>query len=400
MLDLTSFAAALKEHYTDDRVMHMVYKDNPLLALIPKYEDFGGESLRIPLIYANPQGRSASFAAAQANKGSSKLVKFDLVRARDYSLASIDNETIEASKGNSNAFMEALTMEVDNAIHSATRALARDVYGSGSGTIGVMANSSFATPTIQLSQPEDIVNFEVGMVLVLSAANGGGSVKTGNLTVVGVDRSAGTLTVNANISAGVATAAQNDFIFPIGDYDARLRGLQAWVPGTSPGGSDNFFGVNRSVDVSRLAGQRLDVSSKPLEEGLIDGAALVHREGGTLTHYMMNHESYADLEKALGSKVQYVESEIASIAFRGIRLSTTKGFVTVMADHNCPVGRAFGLHMPTWKLYSLGKAIKILQTDGLKMLRESTADAVEVRVGGYRQLGSRAPGYNINLKIR
>jgi len=399
MLDLTSFAAALKEHYTDDRVMHMVYKDNPLLALLPKYEDFGGESLRIPLIYANPQGRSASFAEAQGNKGSSKLVKFDLVRARDYSLASIDNETIEASKGNSNAFMEALTMEVDNAIHSATRALARDVFGSGSGSIGSVANSALNVTTIQLNEPEDVVNFEVGMKLVLSATNGGGTVKAGVLTIVAVDRSNGTVTVDQNISTGVATAAQNDFIFPIGDYDQRLAGLSAWIPAAAPS-SAAFFGVNRTVDVSRLAGQRLDVSAKPLEEGLIDGAALVHREGGTLTHYFMNHESYADLEKALGSKVQYVDQEIASIAFRGIRLSTTKGFVTVMADHNCPAGRAFGVHMPTWKLYSLGKAIKILQTDGLKMLRESTADAVEVRVGGYRQLGSRAPGYNINLKIR
>lgn len=40
-LDLTSFEAALKVHYTNDRVMDMVYKDNPLLAMLSKYENFG-----------------------------------------------------------------------------------------------------------------------------------------------------------------------------------------------------------------------------------------------------------------------------------------------------------------------------------------------------------------------
>jgi hypothetical protein len=46
-LDLTSFASALKQHYTDDRVQNMVYKDNPLLALMPKMEQFGGKNLPI-----------------------------------------------------------------------------------------------------------------------------------------------------------------------------------------------------------------------------------------------------------------------------------------------------------------------------------------------------------------
>ncbi len=36
MLDLTSFQAALKQHYTSDRVENMVYADNPLLAMLPK----------------------------------------------------------------------------------------------------------------------------------------------------------------------------------------------------------------------------------------------------------------------------------------------------------------------------------------------------------------------------
>ena len=133
-LDLTTFSSALKQHYTTDRIENMVYRDNPLFALLPKYEQFGGENLKLPIKYGIPQGRSATFSTAQSNKTNTQYKAFLLTRNKDYSLASIDNETIEASKGNSNAFIEAATSEIDGAIESATRSLATALYGTGSGS--------------------------------------------------------------------------------------------------------------------------------------------------------------------------------------------------------------------------------------------------------------------------
>ena len=43
--------------------------------------------------------------------------------------------------------------------------------------------------------------------------------------------------------------------------------------------------------------------------------------------------------------------------------------------------------------------IRILDLDGNKVLRESDADAVEVRSGGYKTLGCNAPGHNVNIKL-
>ena len=48
---MTSFDAALKQWYTDDKVENMVYKDNPLLAMLAKMEMFKGKNLPIPIIY-------------------------------------------------------------------------------------------------------------------------------------------------------------------------------------------------------------------------------------------------------------------------------------------------------------------------------------------------------------
>ena len=42
-LDNTSFSAALKTIYPDKVVQNLVYKNNPLFAMLNKYEKFGGD---------------------------------------------------------------------------------------------------------------------------------------------------------------------------------------------------------------------------------------------------------------------------------------------------------------------------------------------------------------------
>jgi hypothetical protein len=398
-LDLTSFAAALKQHYTNDRIENMVYKDNPLLALMPKYEQFGGENLKLPIKHGIPQGRSATFATAQSNKTNTQLKAFLLTRSKDYSLASIDNETIEASKGNPNAFMEAATTEIDGAIESATRSLAIAMYGTGSGSIGQVV-AGFTGTSFTLKNVEDVTNFEVGMELVFSTADGGGSVKSGSITVNGVDRDNGVVTVDAGTAIDGGTGpATDDFVFQEGDYDLKIKGIRAWIPDSAPS-STAFFGVDRTADVTRLGGIRYDGSQEPIEEALISAAARVAREGGKPDYCFLSYGKFADLEKALGSKVQYIDAHAnAEVGFRGMLIHGPRGPIKVIPDQNCPSDRAFMLSMSYWKLYSLGKCPKILDSDGLKMLRESSADAVEVRVGYYAQLGCRAPGYNANVKL-
>jgi hypothetical protein len=399
-LDMTAFASALKVHYTAQRIQNMVYRDNPLLAMMSKYEQFGGKNLPIPIKYGIPQGRSASFADAQANKVASKYKDFVLTRVKDYSLASIDNETLEASKGNSNAFIEAATSEIDGAIQSATRSLAVAMYRTKSGSIGqVAASTNVATAVIVLSDVESVTNFEVSMVLEASTADGGGAVKATKRTIIAVDRDLGTVTVDSVLNTGTAWAVA-DFLFVDGDYDAKMSGLLSWLPSTAPTAGDNFFSVDRSADVTRLAGIRFDGSALPIEEALISAASRAAREGGKPDHCFMSYSKYADLEKALGSKVQYVDMKVnPEIGFRGILINGPRGPIKVVPDQNCPSDRAFMLQLDTWKLYSLGKAPQLLDSDGNKMLRESNADAVEVRIGSYAQIGCQAPGFNVNIRL-
>lgn len=399
-LDMTSFASALKVHYTNDKVENMVYKDNPFFALVPKYTKFGGKNLPVPIIYGNPQGRSSVFATAQANKTASKITDFVLTRKKDYSLASIDNETLLSSMGNSNAFMEAVTTEMDGAIQSLGRSLSVSLYGNGSGTIGNI-NATVTGTTLTLLNANDITNFEVGMRLQFSQLGTTATIRDSGDTVgvVSVNRNAGSMVVDENLNT-VSGLTSGDYINIEGDLEAKLTGLAGWLP-TSVSATA-FFGVDRTVDSVRLGGVYYDGSALPIEEALIEGATRAAREGGAPTHCFLNYSNWANLEKALGSKVQYVDVQAgtnAQIGFRGIQIAGPRGMIKVIADQNCPSTDAFMLQLDMWKLYSLGEAVRVIDQDGLKMLRESSSDGVEIRCASYSQLGSRAPGFSARIKL-
>lgn len=396
-LDLTSFAPALKQYYTKGFMQNLVYKNNPLLALVPKYTDFVGANMPVPVIYGNPTGRSAAFATAQTNKNNSLLRGFTITRSKDYSLASIDNETLEASQNDRGAFMKAVTVEVDGAIQAATRSLATALYRDGTGAIGRI-NATVTGTTLTLATPQDIVNFEVGMKIDftgdLSATRSGGP-----LTINSINRSAGSMVVSANLNT-ISGLTANDYIFVQGDLNQKVKGLDAWLP--SSVSATTFFGVDRTADSTRLGGVRYDGSSQPIEEALVDGLSLLEREGGSPDYCFMSFANLSNLKKALGSKVQYVDVDAgyeAKLSFKGVMIDGNKKPVVCIGDQNCPSGVAYLIQMDSWGLYSLGDAPRILDSDGNKMLREASSDAVEVRVGYYAQLACSAPGFNARVSL-
>ena len=402
----TNVTAALKEHYKPQRIKEMVYKNNPLLALMPKYESFGGENMPIPVLVGGPQRRSATFSNGQVdNSSTSNVQQFLLTRVRDYSFASITHEAIRASAGNADAFVRYATMEVDGAIHSLKRSMAVAMYRDGTGSIGVQKAGvdPGGAKVITLEDPEDIANFEVGMKIVLAeTATGALLSNVGTKEIDTVNRDAGTFTVKVNLHGD---ADAGDHIFQLGDAHAtdsykKMRGLEAWCPTTAPGAT-TFFGLARNTDVTRLGGNRYDGSALPIEEALIEGLSRSARNGGTPSHVFMHYKNYSQLEKALGSKVQYdkVSASDASVGFTSMKVHGPSGTVDVIPDVNCQPDVAWGLQLDTWSLNSLGAAPQILDLDGSNMLRESTADAYEVRCGFYGNVACSAPGWNVRITL-
>lgn len=390
-IDISNASAVLKTYYSKQRVEQLTYKDAPFYALIQKVKDFFGENYPLPMRVTNPQGASASFANAQANKEASNYKKFTLTRVKDYSLASISTEAILASSNNAGAFLQLATAEIDGAMDTMKRRIGWSLYGNGSGVIGTVLSigSNIAT----LATIDDVVKFEVGQTVEVRTSGGTLRGGTNPVKVLAVDRDSGLVTLSATPTSTAATDTFN----VQGDWNAKISGLAAWIPSTAPSATP-FFGVDRTVDSTRLGGIRVPSAGKPIDEALIDAARRVGREGlGNPDYVFCSFSKYASLEKTLGARIRYKDVSVAGIGFKGIEVTGPQSTMTVLPDRDCPDALMYMLDMSTWALYSLKDPVMLLDQDGNKMLRESSADSHEVRIGGYFQMGCTSPGSNAVL---
>lgn len=424
--------AALKELYTDDKeyMKDLVYKENPFLALVPKNESpdgFAGKYIPVPLEYGAPQGRSHTFSNAQNQQTATALVSYFVYVIEDYQLVTITNLLMEQTKSNAGAFVDAAKLQMDGGFRNLTNNIAFELFADGSGQRGTIGSGTGPTGSsiysITLSNSQQIVQFEVGMQLVNFTNTAGTisavSANVGNIQ--SVDRANGIIVIQSVNSSGTPTndsswttagkalGVNGDVVSGAsqvggqsGSYIA-LSGLAAWIPQTTPPSDDNFWGVNRSADPTRLAGLRYNAQAYTIEEGMTNALAFLNREGGKPDLAIMDFASYAALVNALGAKVQYVQvnHDEVEVAFEGITFQSAYGRVTVLADRSCPPQTCYLLTMATWKLRSLGKVPHILTygMEGLEGLRVGNADALEIRIGYYGNLICSAPGWNCVVSL-
>ena len=395
-LDLAAGNAALLEWYDEQKVQNLSYGKNPSLALVPKDEETGGKYYPVPLQYEVNQGRSSTFSNAQGNQTPNSYAEFLVTRKSDYDVATIDNQTLEASMSDKGAFLRLGTSMIDGAIRGCTISAASSMFRAGTGTIGQVGTIS--SGVITLSNPADVVQFGVGQTLQANSTDGGTPRAALGYVVARSIRN-GTITVSSTALGGAAGSpsgwAANDYLLVQGDNNAKFSGFAAWLPITDPTSSDNFYGVNRSVDY-RLFGVSYDGSGQQLEEALIDHSLLLNREGADISHFATNYGSLASLLKALGTRREYEQMEgPAGISFRAVLVDGPDGPIKCYADRNCQPKTGFMLQMDTWKLISIGPVPKILRyEDRVEMLRVYNADAAEARIAYYANLTCNAPGWN------
>lgn len=400
-MDLSAANAIMKELYDDQTVQVEILKNNPFLAMIPKQTDFEGKSLPVPVAYGAGGGRSATFSQAQAGQAAPAIAEFMVKRVRDYSVFSIDRETALAAATQKGSFISAAKLSMDIAMQSLKNSMAHATFRTGTGTKGQI--SSISTGVITLSDASTAVFFEVNETLQANATDGG-TPRAAAGYVVAVDRIGGTVTVSTSLGGAAASPSgwtSGDSLLTSGDNNAKMSGLLAWIPATAPTTGDNFFGVDRSVDVQRLSGIRLSYADRSIEEALVDAANTLGNFDSLPDTCIMNYASWSSLEKALGSRVQYVDLKSeAGIGFRGIVIQGPAGPISVFADRNCPPKSCFVLQLNTWELKSLGEAPH-LQTDNVDgdMLRIYNADAAEGRISMYGNVICHKPSANAYVTL-
>lgn len=387
----TTHDAIIKHLYPNpDDVLVAMYENNTLLAMLKKEFDGYGKNWHMPVRIAHTTGRSHTFTNAKTNKAGSSVVEYQINVTSNYSLYSVDGRLQRQTSNSKGAFVEAFAFELESAMDAFKRNMGYEPYLNGGGAIG-QVGSGQTTQTITLLNINDIVKFEKGQVLKASANDGtSGSVRAGSVTVASVDRDLGKVTCTVatwDNASGIPTIAANDYLFTDGDFGLGIKGLEAWCPATAPTGGDSFFGLDRSQDVVRLAGSRLDLRTLGPEEQVQKMAQVSARNGGKMSHAFFNDLDMLALILALGSRRQIANTEVeAKIGFEGVKVATGYGTVECYADLNATQGVGWGLELKNWSLKGPGQFPFIDARDGNRLLREDQADAYEGRIIGYYQM--------------
>jgi len=390
-------SAILKVLYPKGEPEKELYNNYPALAMVKKDTAFEGESKTVAIMTESTQGASADFATAQTNVTQSAYRKFTVTRVEDFSVARVSGQALRAAKKDKGALFNLWENEMKSAMHTAMRSLAIHIFRNGTGSRGVAASGT-GTATVTLGTLTDVTNFAVGMKVQATNGDGGTLRSSGaTATLTAIDRAAGTLTISGNWTSSIAALVDGDHLCRHGDNNAVITGMNAWfVGGSSPA---TLFGLTRTVDPVRCAGQVYNATGVPMEEAVVEASARVYVEGGVPNLMFVHPRDRANLVKSIGAKVTYerTESAEAGIGFDTIALDGDAGRIKIISDMNCPRNTAYMMQWDTCELASAGAAPQILDFDSQEFLRVSNADAYEVRIGSYVQFLTYAPAWGIRI---
>ena len=417
---LKNWEPILKELWDKQRLVSLSYEDHPTLALMPKNTELGGKTFVVPLRFSNPQSTSNTLsnllgiqntanARGVAYRGS-KYNSFHYYTVEKYSKVQLDRIAMKAARGGlTSAVAELITEEYDNTIKAHIQQIQADLFGDGTGSLGTIsaAAGSGNTRVLGLTYTDSLYRLETGMALnffdTSVAASAALFSDVGIITARG-DRTTGNIVVDfgAAPSAGLLTAlatAGKVAICRDGDYLGAIMGLPMHIPIAVPTTGDNFFGMDRSVDVEKLSGVRLPVPGSNVIETLIEGVARLQMVGARPNYAIFNNMDLIDIQKQMFNKVilesvDMLDSAGAPLGFKGLRLPTPKGEIILVGDPYQYRNRAHILSMDTWELGSIGDLAELVDEDGLSMTRGIFTDTYEMRVASYLQLICRAPGHN------
>lgn len=393
---LASYSEALKRIYSNKDVRDEVYKISPLLGLMKKVPDFYGDDYSHTVQTGVQQGIGATIAAALENKSSNNYKRFTVQRKRVYGVGSIEREVMLASKSDKGSVVKALEAEQKGLIKGIKRHLSASVFGNGGASLGQITAVGGTTITVDLSV---IRNFEVDQKLAVSATDGlSGATRAPAVAgvypvITAVNRRTGVITLSAAIGTTITGATTGDYLFLNGTFGADFAGLAAWVPVSDPT-STLFFGVDRSIDPTRLAGQRYDGAGGPMEEVLQYALAQAATEDCEADVIVMNPLDVAKLTVAMGSRTTYdrrTASDAPSIGYKTVKIIGPGGESDIISDAQCPKGRAWILTLSDWTFHTLEELPHYVNEDGGILLRDPTTDTFTWRMAAYGNITCDKP---------
>lgn len=380
-----------KRKYDNQTVADMSMREHPLYSRIRKIGGFTGDSGGKAYVIktGNPQGVSNTFSSAQAAASGSKGKQPRATRSTKYGIITLDGEAMAACEDDG-AFWDLVTNETDGIIEELGDSMAFDLYRDGTGARGRI--SSINGQVLTLTVADDVRNFKEDMTIVGDNNSSGASPNAGSAVVESIDEDSGTITLEAG---GVAAAnlVNNDYLFRLGDGGTCVEGLALCTPLTAPTAGDSFRGIDRSSNVRRLAGIRINDTGNPIEYNLGLAAVNVKRIAQSQDEVYLNPINFFQISQRANAKVVYEGGGDATIGFQTIQLATAAGMLKLVSDPDCPVNRAYGVRMSEHYLWHLKEFPHVIKDgDGKTAMKSVDEDSIEIRIRAWWNYVQRRPG--------
>lgn len=388
-----------------------------------------------------------------AGQGGRSVVGEWLVTNGDYTDTVVirDKDSEEGDASNEASYLRNVVMETDGLIEEFGEVFETYLMSFGGGVAagaGVRQPKSLgralqagvgANGLITLDTPEDAHNFHLGMAILAidetdatvvlgNASNGtaGGSVHW----VIAVDTELGTITTGlsqgASLPGTTATAwdaAANAIqIFRYGDYANYtsgaavaagtnnsgsqtgvyiIDGFQDWITPTSTPGSK--FNVTRNVD-SRLSGVRLSAakSQGSIENRILQLGTEIQITSGNKgpLKCIINSRQWTKLVGELKSRgitphESTVKGAKTSFGYTAIYVDLPQGRCEVIPSPHLQQTLCLMLNMKSWHFCATkGMFPRVMNGDGLRLLRKASSDDYEFRTTCYAHLACQYPSWN------
>ncbi len=418
MFNRAKAVAYMKERWLkEDKMQLALYEDSPMFGRLKKEANkVGGALMRLPLMNVRAQGRSANYAKAKLNVRGTDRKRFEVGYKNNYQLGQIEGDVMRDMNGDENALVEALDSEMKSVLTNLRIDMGFSVWGNGGaarGRVGAIgAGLAGANCRITLLSIADSRHFEKGMLLQASANDGSATGHAlrggvGIIEITGVNKALGYLEFASDVTVTVTGLVVNDYLFADGDFKEKITGVAGWIPAVDPTGGENFFTIDRSTNVQTLSGIRLDISTMPMEEGIVHGLAICGHHGALPKDIYVNPIRWGSVARSIGADAQNRRGQVkardsegreADVSYDTIKVFGPNGAADLLSDSGVDINAAYALTMDTWEYGYVMEIVGLIEDDGLT-IRRGTGDDWIFEALARGNVGCTAPGKNARLAL-
>jgi hypothetical protein len=314
--------ATLKVWYADQKVENLLFRNDPVLKAIKKVR-IGGKQYPLPMLYSRGGATTSNYnlvsTLATQSYGAREM---EIEPGQLFSSFVLSPKEYLASNSDKGAYISILGLKAFSALEGWRKVMAKALYGEGFLEQGRILAIDIARTTITVSSAT-AAGLDIGSEIIFAlnpeAANRAGG-------AVGVlafsDRSDGDVDILVDAALNVAVQVGDSVLIEGGkdsnnDPNAPV-GLAGWLPSkfnrtganwASYIGTD-FFGVDRSVYVNRLAGNfvlRDSVGNESYVNAIVRLIKNIRRQGGVPNAIVLNDNDYEKILQEVQAQTTYFQ---------------------------------------------------------------------------------------------